>query len=159
VGLVKPVEFYNTIAKSIFNVEHKICFVTDSRVSNPYGPACIVNCLGNVIGGHPVLYSNQPVELLLKMGAASLKPGEVVWVGCEISKRFAFSQGVEDFKMVHSNRALLCLIYGEYSLTHALLFTAVSLDENTFPNKLQVENAWNEYLVRRLTCAKISNFK
>uniref|UniRef100_A0A1B0G705 Uncharacterized protein n=1 Tax=Glossina morsitans morsitans TaxID=37546 RepID=A0A1B0G705_GLOMM len=109
-------------------------------------------CLGNVIGGHPVLYSNQPAELLFNMGTASLKAGEAVWFCCEISKRFALSQGIKDLKQVFDAdfQTALCktdrLIYSESSLTDALLFTAVSLDENTSPKKLRVENSSREKL-------------
>ncbi|KAL9886781.1 bleomycin hydrolase isoform 1-T1 [Glossina fuscipes fuscipes] len=155
VGPIKPVEFYNTMVKPIFNVEDKVCLVTDPRISNPYSQAYTVDCLGNVIGGRPVLYNNQPVELLLNMVTASLKSGEAVWFGCEVSKRFAPKQGIEDlnihdFKLVFDVdiQKTLCkadrLIYGESSMTHAMLFTAVSLDENGSPKKLRVENSWGE---------------
>lgn len=58
-----------------------------------------MDCLGNVVDGRPVLYNNQPVEVLLQMVAASLKAGEPVWFGCEVSKRFAGKQGIEDLNV------------------------------------------------------------
>uniref|UniRef100_A0A1A9V1V4 Uncharacterized protein n=1 Tax=Glossina austeni TaxID=7395 RepID=A0A1A9V1V4_GLOAU len=84
--------------------------------------------MGNVIGGRPVLYNNQPMELLLNMGTASLKAGDVC--GCEISKRFALSQGVEDFKLVFDE-----------TFCEA---NRLSYDEYGSPHKLRVKNSWCE---------------
>ncbi|KAI8127898.1 Bleomycin hydrolase [Lucilia cuprina] len=155
VGPITPLEFYNTMVKPLFNVEDKVCLVTDPRPSSKYNQAYTVDCLGNVVDGRPVLYNNQPVEILLQMVAASIKAGEPVWFGCEVSKRFAPRQGIEDlnvhdFKLVFDidiQKTLTKadrLIYGESAMTHAMVFTAVSLDENSQPKKLRVENSWGE---------------
>lgn len=61
--------------------------------------AYTVDCLGNVVDGRPVLYNNQPVEVLLEMVASSIKANEPVWFGCEVSKRFAGKQGIEDLNV------------------------------------------------------------
>ncbi|XP_065362716.1 bleomycin hydrolase [Calliphora vicina] len=155
VGPISPLEFYNTMVKPLFNVEDKVCLVTDPRPSSKYNQAYTVDCLGNVVDGRPVLYNNQPVEILLQMVVASIKAGEPVWFGCEVSKRFAPRQGIEDlnvhdFKLVFDidiQKSLTKadrLIYGESAMTHAMVFTAVSLDENSEPKKLRVENSWGE---------------
>lgn len=73
--------------------------MTDPRPSNEYGKAYTVDCLGNVIGGRRCIYNNQPVELLMKLAAASIMEGEAVWFGCEVSKRFAGKQGIQDLEM------------------------------------------------------------
>lgn len=99
VGPIKPTEFYEKYVKPYFNMDDKVCLVTDPRPTNPYGKAYTVDCLGNVIGGRGVLYNNQPVELLLELVTKSLKNGEPVWFGCEVSKRFAGKQGIEDLDM------------------------------------------------------------
>lgn len=155
IGPVTPADFYNLYVKPYFNVEEKVCLVTDPRPTNSYRQAYTVDCLGNVVGGRPVLYNNQPVELLLKLVAESLKQGEPVWFGCEVSKRFASKQGIEDlgvhdFKLVFDvdiQKTLTKadrLLYGESSMTHAMVFTAVSVDDNGDPVKLRVENSWGE---------------
>lgn len=36
------------------------------------------------------------------------------------------------------------LVYGESAMTHAMAFTAVSVDENDKPTKFRVENSWGE---------------
>lgn len=76
-----------------------MCLVTDPRSTNQYGKAYTVDCLGNVVGGRKCIYNNQPVELLMELAAKSIKEGEPVWFGCEVSKRFASSQGIQDLHM------------------------------------------------------------
>lgn len=98
-----------------------------------------MECLGNVVGGRPVLYNNQPVEILMDLVTTSLKNGEPVWFGCEVSKRFAGKQGIEDltihdFKLVFGVDIQITMskgdrmVYGESAMTHAMTFTAVSCD-------------------------------
>lgn len=117
----------------------QVCIVTDPRRSNVYGQAYTVEYLGNVVGGRPVLYNNQPVELLMELVTTSLKNSEAVWFGCEVSKRFAAKQGIEDltvhdFKLVFGVDIQISLSkgdrmdYGESAMTHAMVFTAVSCD-------------------------------
>jgi len=155
VGPIKPIDFYNRYVKQCFNVDDKVCIVTDPRTSSSYGQAYTVDCLGNVIGGRPVLYNNQPVEILIDLVTTSLKNGEPVWFGCEVSKRFAGKQGIEDltihdFKLVFGVDIQTTMskgdrmMYGESAMTHAMTFTAVSCDDNGVATKFRVENSWGE---------------
>lgn len=84
---IRPIDFYEKYVKPYFDVNDKVCIVTDPRPSNKYGQAYTVEYLGNVVGGRPVLYNNQNVELLMELVTTSLKNGEPVWFGCEVSKR------------------------------------------------------------------------
>lgn len=79
--------------------------------------------------------------------AMSLKNGEPVWFGCEVSKRFAAKQGIQDLN-VHDFKLLFGtdiqttlskgerMIYGESAMTHAMTFTAVSCDVSFFVKNL-----------------------
>lgn len=53
----------------------QICLVNDPR--NPYNKLLTVEYLSNMVNGRLVLYNNQPVEVLKKLAAASLKDNEV----------------------------------------------------------------------------------
>lgn len=77
----------------------QICLVTDPRPTNEYGKVYTVDCLGNMVGGRKCIYNNQPVELLLDLTGKSIEAGEAVWFGCEVSKRFASKQGIQDLKV------------------------------------------------------------
>lgn len=152
VGPIKPVDFYEKYVKPVFNVDDKVCIVTDPRPSSAYGQAYTVECLGNVVGGRPVLYNNQPVELLMDLVTTSLKNSEPVWFGCEVSKRFAGKYGIQDLK-AHDFKSLFNvdiqitiskadrMIYGESAMTHAMNFTAVSCDVSvSFSHENRREN-------------------
>ncbi|XP_012269772.2 bleomycin hydrolase isoform X2 [Athalia rosae] len=154
IGPIKPVEFYEKYVKPYFNVDDKVCLVTDPRPTNPYGKAYTVDYLGNVVGGRAIIYNNQPVELLMNLCAKSIENNESVWFGCEVSKRFAAKQGVQDLK-VHDLKLMFGtdfqvgltkadrLVYGESMMTHAMAFTAVSINEGEI-KKFRVENSWGD---------------
>lgn len=155
IGPITPLDFYDKYVKPSFNVDDKVCLVTDPRPTNPYGKAYTVDCLGNVVGGRAVLYNNQPVELLMDLVVQSLKNGDPVWFGCEVTKRMAVKQGIEDLK-VHDFSLVFGvdiqttlskadrLLYGESAMTHAMVFTGASVDDNEKPTKFRVENSWGE---------------
>ncbi|XP_055694326.1 bleomycin hydrolase isoform X1 [Lutzomyia longipalpis] len=155
IGPITSRAFYEEHVKPIFNVDDKVCLVTDPRPTNPYGQVYTVDCLGNVVGGRPVLYNNQPVELLIELVTNSIKNGDPVWFGCEVSKRFAGAQGIEDLDVhdfnvvfgvdiqVTLNKADR-LLYGESAMTHAMTFTGVSVDEKGVTTKFRVENSWGD---------------
>ncbi|XP_008554962.1 bleomycin hydrolase [Microplitis demolitor] len=155
IGPITGLDFYTKHVKPIFNVDEKVCLVTDPRLSNPFGHLYSVDCLGNVMGGRKTLYNNQPAELLLSLTAKSIKQNEAVWFGCEVIKRFASKQGFHSID-AHDINSLFGidaqmglskadrLIYGESSMTHAMVFTGVSFDSDEKPTKLRVENSWGE---------------
>lgn len=54
--------------------------MNDPRPNHSYGKLYTVDYLGNMTGGRPVLYINQPIEVLKKVTIASLKDDEVFYV-------------------------------------------------------------------------------
>lgn len=153
---VTPLQFYNEYVKPYYNLENKVCLVTDPRPTNEYNKAYSVDCLGNVVGGRPIIYNNQPVELLMKLSADSIKDNEAVWFGCEVSKRFDSKLGLNDLT-IHDYKAVFDtdiqlpmtkaerLKYGESAMSHAMVISAVSIDQETNETtKWRVENSWGE---------------
>lgn len=51
--------------------------MNDPRPQNPYNRLYTVEYLGNMVGGRKTLYNNQPVDVLKKLAAVSIKDGEV----------------------------------------------------------------------------------
>ncbi|XP_045103001.1 bleomycin hydrolase-like [Portunus trituberculatus] len=155
IGPITPLEFYNEYVKPVYNVEDKVCLVTDPRPNNAYGHAYTVDCLGNMVGGRSTIYNNQPVEMLMNLTSESIKNGEAVWFGCEVAKRFAGKLGIQDLE-VHNYKSVFGvevnlglskadrLLYGESLMTHAMVFTATTLNESGSPEKWRVENSWGE---------------
>ncbi|KAK4878500.1 hypothetical protein RN001_011006 [Aquatica leii] len=155
IGPITPLEFYNVHVKPVFNVDDKVCIVTDPRPTNPYENVYTVDCLGNMVGGRRCIYNNQPVELLIDLAAKSIKNGEAVWFGCDVTKRFNSKYGIEDLH-VHDFSLLFGteiqipmskadrLLYGESAMTHAMVFTAVSTDDADHVTQFRVENSWGD---------------
>lgn len=154
VGPITSLEFYEQHVKPHFNVDDKVCLVTDPRPLHEYNKAYTIEYLGNVVGGRRIIYNNQPVELLLELVAKSIQNGEPVWFGCDVNKRFYLKRGFEDlkvhnFKLMFGTDILVLskadrLSYGETMMSHAMVFTACSINDSGEVTKLRVENSWNE---------------
>ncbi|XP_037292657.1 bleomycin hydrolase isoform X2 [Manduca sexta] len=154
-GPLTPKEFYETHVRPLYDVNEKVCLVNDPRDSNPFGQLYTLQCLGNVVGGRLTAYNNQPIEVLMKAVQDSIKAGEAVWFGCEVSKRFERKNGLEDldahdYRLVFNTEVQIGLekkdrlLYGDSCMTHAMVFTAVGTDEQGNPLKFRVENSYGD---------------
>ncbi|XP_022451392.2 bleomycin hydrolase isoform X3 [Delphinapterus leucas] len=156
IGPITPLKFYKEHVKPLFNMEDKICLVNDPRPHHKYSKLYTVDYLSNMVGGRKTLYNNQPIDLLKKMVAASIKDGEAVWFGCDVGKHFSGKLGLSDtnvydhelvfgVSMKNMNKAER-LTFGESLMTHAMTFTAVSEkdDQEGAFVKWRVENSWGE---------------
>jgi len=162
---VSPLDFYNQHVRPAFDCSQKVCLVTDPRPSNPPGATYTVDCLGNVLGGKPTVYNNQPVETLIEIAAKSIQSGEPVWFGCEIGKHTASKQGIldlaaHDYQLVFDTRVNLGmkkadrLIYGDSCMNHAMVLTGVSIqdqEEKESANDSSAENGSGDAGVAELT--------
>ncbi|KAI4454906.1 bleomycin hydrolase [Holotrichia oblita] len=155
IGPITPLEFYQKHVRMLYNVDDKVCLVTDPRPANEYGKAYTVDCLGNVVGGRKCIYNNQRVGTLLDLAAQSIREGDAVWFGCEVGKRFAGKQGIQDldihdFSLVFGVDIQTTmskadrLLYGESAMSHAMVFTGISTNPDGSVSKLRVENSWGE---------------
>lgn len=155
VGPVTPLEFYETYVKPYYNVEDKVCLVSDPRPTNPFGKLYTIDCLGNVLGGRPTLYNNQPSELLMKLSAESIKQNEPVWFGCDVNKRILNKHGIldmaaYDFELMFGTDIQVNLtkaervLYGDSMMIHAMALTAVSINDEGKIKQFRVENSWGD---------------
>ena len=156
IGPIKPVDFYREYIKPVFNMQDKVCLVNDPRPKHSYNKLYTVEYLGNMTGGQPVLYINQPIDVLKKATIASLKDNEAVWFGCDVGKCFYRQAGlldlnVLDFDLVFGTNMLGMskadrLIYGESLMTHAMTITAAQTVEksDTKATRWRVENSWGD---------------
>ncbi|CAH1800413.1 unnamed protein product [Owenia fusiformis] len=155
VGPITPLAFYQEhIKQNVFNMEDKIVLTNDPRPQNPFNKLYTVEYLNNMMGARPVLYVNQPVDVLKKCAAESIKNDEAVWFGTDVGKCFNGKLGFNDTEMydydlVFGTTVLGLnksdrLIYGESLMTHAMLLTGVSINEDETTSKWRVENSWGE---------------
>ncbi|XP_013380408.1 bleomycin hydrolase [Lingula anatina] len=152
VGPMSPREFYRKHVKPFFNMEDKICLVNDPRTNHGYNKLYTVEYLGNM-SGKKVLYINQPVDVLKKLAAEAIRNDEPVWFGCDVGKHFHGKLGYQDLTL-HDYELLFGtsvqvlskedrLIFGDSLMTHAMVLTAVTI-ENNKTIKWRVENSWGE---------------
>lgn len=153
IGPLTPHSFYHEHVSPYFNVEDKVCLVTDPRETSPYGRSFTIDCLGNMLEGRNIMYINQPVEVLMELAVRSVKTEEPVWFGCQVGKRFANKPGIEDLK-IHDYKLVFGvdvsismtkaerMMCGESMMTHAMTLTGVSFNDDEEPVKWCVENSW-----------------
>ncbi|XP_069801742.1 bleomycin hydrolase [Dendropsophus ebraccatus] len=156
IGPMTPQEFYKEHVKPLFNVEDKICLVNDPRPQNPFEKLYTVQFLGNMVEGRKTLYNNQPIEVLKKLAAASIKDGEAVWFGCDVGKHFQGKLGINDLNIfdhelvfgvsVKNLNKAERLIFGDSMMTHAMAITAVTEKDGQEGeyDKWRVENSWGD---------------
>ncbi|XP_075052980.1 bleomycin hydrolase [Mixophyes fleayi] len=156
IGPMTPQDFYKEHVKPIYDVEEKICFVNDPRPQNKFGKLYTVQFLGNMVDGRKTLYNNQPVEILKKLAAASIKEGEAVWFGCDVGKHFHGKLGINDMNIfdhelvfglsVKNLNKAERLLFGDSLMTHAMALTAVTEKDGQVEEyeKWRVENSWGD---------------
>ncbi|PIK51655.1 putative bleomycin hydrolase [Apostichopus japonicus] len=139
VGPITPQDFYSQLVKPVFNMKDKICLVNDPRPNSPFGKGYTVEYLGNVVGGQRTFYNNQPIEVLKAAAASTLMEGESVWFGCDVGKHYSGKTGILDLNVRNYDLVFGVttrnidkakrLLFGESLMTHAMVFTGVSLEE------------------------------
>jgi len=154
-GPITPLDFYNEHVKPLFNVEDKICLISDPRPNNPYGRTYSIDCLGNMVGGRRMIYNNQPIDTLITYARTSIQQNEAVWFGCEVGKRNVAKQGyldleAHDYKLVFGTDVQVGLdkasrlIYGDSVMTHAMMLTGCHIEDDGGVSRWRVENSWGE---------------
>uniref|UniRef100_A0A8C7SAI6 Bleomycin hydrolase n=1 Tax=Oncorhynchus mykiss TaxID=8022 RepID=A0A8C7SAI6_ONCMY len=155
-GPLSPQQFYKELVKPLYNIQDKVCLVNDPRPQNPYEKLYSVEFLGNMVGGHNTLYNNQPIQLLKKAAADSIKEGEAVWFGCDVGKHFHGKLGINDMNVFNHELVFGVsiknlskaerLIFGDSLMTHAMILTAVTdkVEKDGGYEKWRVENSWGD---------------
>jgi bleomycin hydrolase len=135
------------------NLHEYVCLINCPMSDKEYNKVYTVEMLGNVVEGQSIRYLNVESNAMKQAAINSLKNGDPVWFGCDVSKHFHRELGVMDidlfdfesfygtkFGMDKATR----LEYGDSQMTHAMLFTGVDLDSKGNPLKWRVENSWGD---------------
>ncbi|ORY23278.1 peptidase C1B, bleomycin hydrolase [Naematelia encephala] len=147
-----PREFHDQFGKRKgMDPKDSFSLINDPR--NEYEKLYTVERLGNVWGGRAVNYVNAPVTALEDAVIACIKANTPVFFGCDVGKSSTSTEGVMDcdlydLKLAYGftlgmNKAQR-LEMGDSSMTHAMVITAVHLDEKGRPVRYKVENSWSE---------------
>ncbi|KAK5687996.1 bleomycin hydrolase [Elasticomyces elasticus] len=141
-----PLEFAEST-----NVKKFISLVNDPR--NSYDRLLTVQNLGNVWDGRPVTYVNVDKDVLKSACIAMIRKGLPIFFGSDVGKMSDSQKGIMDTDLVDYELGFNVklgmskaqrLLTGESQMTHAMVLTAVHLDEQGKAVRWRVENSWSE---------------
>ncbi|CAG8559150.1 8371_t:CDS:2 [Paraglomus brasilianum] len=143
-----PERFFNEFVG--YKASETFSLINDPR--NPYNRLYTVAYLGNVSGGLPIRYVNIPSSKMQSIAISVLRSKKPVWFGADVGKFSNSCLGILDndiydyslgfnisFNMNKGDR----LQYAESSMTHAMVFTGVHLEDGK-PIRWRVENSWGQ---------------
>ncbi|GAA5938837.1 C1 family peptidase [Sporobolomyces koalae] len=141
-----PISFYKD--HCLIDASRNISLIDDPR--HEYDALYSVDRLGSVVGQRPVSYVNAGAEKLKETAIKLLKADHAVWFGCDVGKSSSRATGLMDADLWNLKDAFdttlgldkaARLRTGDSAMTHAMLITAVHL-ENDKPIRWRVENSW-----------------
>ncbi|KOS22060.1 Cysteine proteinase 1 [Escovopsis weberi] len=137
---------------SAATIEGMVSLVNDPR--NAYLSRLTVSRLGNVVGGRPISYVNVDMATIRAACVAMLRAGQPVFFGSDVGKFSDNGTGIMDLELYDYEAGLDTslwrgmtkaerLMTGESQMTHAMVLTAVHLNERTGrPLRWKVQNSW-----------------
>lgn len=133
------------------DVRRLFSLVNDPR--NEYNTRLSVSRLGNVWGGRPINYVNVSMNTMKPAIIEMLKRGFPVFFGCDVGKFSDSKKGIMDtalfdyelgFNVKLGLSKAERLMVGESAMTHAMVLTAVHVDEGGKPVRWRVQNSWSD---------------
>jgi bleomycin hydrolase len=151
-----PKNFASDIYSSEFRISSATIEGMISLVHDPrHEPLSLLSVprLGNVVGGRSVTYVNTSMDVLKGGCISMIKAGLPVFFGCDVGKFSDRTRGAMDLDLfnydIGINTGMLGmskaerLLSGESQMTHAMVLTAVHMDEKTGkPVRWRVQNSW-----------------
>jgi bleomycin hydrolase len=163
-----PREYYDQMCKRK-NMDPKESFSLINDPRNKYEKLYTVERLGNVVGGRPVQCKslaisylvnspdisdvNVTTEALEDAVIAGIKANTPLFFGCDSGKYSERTKGIWDTAMFDYKLAFgfdlnmdkaQRLRTGESSMTHAMVITAVHVDDKGRPVRYKIENSWSD---------------
>lgn len=158
-----PLEFSRDIAATIpgtgFRVSNEAIRSMVSLVHDPrHTPLSLmtVDRLGNIVGGRGITYINVEMSVLKEACVRMLKAGVPVFFGSDVGKFSDRLAGVMDLELINYGLGFNVDMYaaaamgkagrlrvGESAMTHAMVLTAVHVDEKSGECvRWRVQNSW-----------------
>lgn len=151
-----PKDFAKNITSSNFQISSTTISDMVSLVHDPRNELMsllTVDRLGNVVGGRNITYINVDMDTLKNACVKMIKAGLPIFFGCDVGKFSDKTSGIMDLNIfdyeVGIGTDLLGMTKeqrlraGESLMTHAMVLTAVHLDEKTGkPVRWRVQNSW-----------------
>ncbi|KAI2617114.1 peptidase C1B, bleomycin hydrolase [Hypoxylon sp. NC1633] len=154
----RPHRFARDISSAEFRVSSAAIASLVSLVHDPrHAPLSLmtVDRLGNIVGGRGVTYINVEMKALKQACVAMLRAGLPVFFGSDVGKFSERGQGVMDLDLFDYKLGFNVGLYGasldkaarlrvgESAMTHAMVLTAVHVDEESGATvRWRVQNSW-----------------
>ena len=117
----------------------------------PYLRNYTVDWLGNVLEGRPINHLNLPMDRIESLIVESLRKGEPVWFGSDVSfyrdrASYCWNDKAFDYETpfgfpIEFEKGGM-LDFAQSAMNHAMLIVGVDLDEEGKPRKWKIENSW-----------------
>ncbi|KYK60656.1 putative LAP3-member of the GAL regulon [Drechmeria coniospora] len=151
-----PRQFAKNIASPEFRISSAVIESMVSLVHDPrHEPLSrlTVSRLGNIVGGRGISYINVDMDTLKSTCVKMIKAGLPIFFGCDVGKFSDQASGIMDTELFNYDIGLDTgllgmtkaqrLRTGESQMTHAMVLTAVHVDEETGkPVRWRVQNSW-----------------
>jgi bleomycin hydrolase len=130
-------------------VHDMFSLVNDPR--NEYGTLLTVDRLGNIVGGRGITYVNTDMETLKSACIKMLQAGLPIFFGSDVGKYSNTAAGIMDLGLIDYELGFNVrlgmsksqrLQVGESAMTHAMVLTAVHLDDQGKSLRWRVQNSW-----------------
>jgi bleomycin hydrolase len=150
-GEITPQAFFKEYVQ--FDLDSMVCLIHCPTKDKPFKKMYTVQYLGNVVEGEIIRYLNVEMPVIQKAAIDSLRTGQSVWFGSDVGKMYEGNLGllnmdVFDYEIVYGTKfnsdKAERLDYGQSQMTHAMLLTAVNLDEKDQPTRWRVENSYGD---------------
>ena len=132
-------------------VHDMFSLVNDPR--NEYNTLLTVDRLGNIVGGRGITYVNVSIDVLKAACIKMLQAGLPIFFGSDVGKYSNSQSGIMDLGLIDYELGFNVhlgmskadrLRVGESAMTHAMVLTAVHLDEQGKSVRWRVQNSWGE---------------
>jgi bleomycin hydrolase len=153
-----PTQFASDIYSTHFRItsstiESMVSLVHDPR-HKPF-TLMTVDRLGNIVGGRGITYINVPMETLKSACISMLKAGYPIFFGSDVGKFSDNASGIMDLDIIDYKLGFNVSLQGmskadrlragDSQMTHAMVLTAVHVDEKTGKSvRWRVQNSWGE---------------
>lgn len=143
-----PMLFYKEVLGA--DLSNWVSLLNDPR--NPFERVVKIEKLGNVVGSKEVSYLNVDIETLAAYAVKRIQDNQAVFFGTHTpiymdKKRGIMDEKLFNYKLVgfEANQSKASRIeYQQSLMTHAMVLTAVHLDELGAPVRWRVENSWGK---------------
>lgn len=131
-------------------IDQFVSIINSPTKDKPFNKTFTIKYLGNVVGDR-VMHLNLPINRLNELVVDQLESDTPVWFGCDCSVFGSRTEGIwapeyydyeKTFDLTIGLNKEDNLDFYQSAMNHAMLFTAVNIDDNKNPNRFKIENSW-----------------